>query len=1085
MSFPIDELSNPRFIAQGRLDPHSDHRWFASADDARADRSSFDRLLNGQWRFHYAENPASVPAGFEQPEFDSSDWETIPVPSHIQLEGYDRPQYVNKEYPWDGRENVTPPNAPMEFNPTACYITEFDAPELGADERATLQFDGAEAAIALWVNGKYVGYAEDTFTPSSFDVTDYLQPGVNTLAAQVFKWTSGSWLEDQDFFRFSGIFRDVWLRIKPAAHVEDLRVETIVPEDLATATIALEATLSGKAGENATVSAVLFDEDGEEVGAFREVAEESASNPALETGSKTGSKTDSKTGPKTGPKTVSATGAETSPEDNQEPQQETGARFLELELDAPRLWSAEAPYLYSALVEVRDEAGELTEVVPLKIGVRRFGIEGGLLRINGERVVFRGVNRHEFGENGRVVTREETERDLVLLKRLGVNAIRTAHYPNTRHLYELADELGFYVIDEMNLETHGAWDHLRVRDEDLEAVIPGDDPQWLPSLEDRANNMLQAHKNHPSIVMWSIGNESYGGSDLLQVSNFLRERDTRPIHYEGVFWDNRFPDTSDVHSHMYTPAKGVEEFIEQNPDKPFVLCEYAHAMGNSFGAVDRYMDLADRQPLFQGGFIWDFSDQAVLTEDRYGKEVLAHGGDSGEAPHDGDFCGNGIFFLDRTPKPFAAEVKYLYQAPKVEISVDEDAPGSFTIENRWNFTNTSDLEVKAALSKEGALLTEGLIATDVAPRETGSFDLPFTLPEESGEYAVDITFHLKEATPWAEAGFVVAQEQTVFDVEAAESASSSSTSSSTVSADFAKLEVVEGEHNIGVRGDTFLAVFSRVKGGLVSYEQQTEAGMKPLLKAIPTANFWHAPTSNEVGWGGPAEDGHWLLASRYASFTETTSNPSLEVNEDAATIKYDYVLPTAPLSEASIAYRVLPSGRIDVTLHVTPGEGLPPAPEFGMLFQADADLGVLRWYGEGPEESHVDRRGGTHLGIYEQAIADQLTPYLKPQEAGSHTGVRWAEVTDEDGAGLRFTASREPNPLGEKGMEFSALHWSPFEIENASHHHKLPAVHDTYIRPALMRRGVAGDDTWGSRPHPEFLLPTGPLTFTFSFEGVG
>ena len=556
MTLSLSQLADPRFFAENRLEPHSDHRWYATEEEAAAGDSSFEQLLSGEWRFHCAKNPDAVPGGFEAPDFDVTDWDEIAVPGHIQLQGYDRPQYVNKQYPWDGRVQVAPPNIPTAENPVGCYVKDFSvATPMVEGERLTLQFDGAEAAVAVWVNGHYVGYAEDGFTPSTFDITDYVASGENRLAVQVYKWTSASWLEDQDFFRFSGLFRDVWLKTRPSTHIEDVRVRTLVTHDRERASVTVDLKMAGRPGQ---VQGALFDESGAKVGDFA--------------------------------------------------QPEAGT--LELEVAHPHLWSSERPYLYSALLEVFDAEGTLTEVVPLKVGIRRFGIEDGVLKINGERLMFRGVNRHEFGRNGRVVTREETRRDLVLLKRLGVNAIRTAHYPNSRDLYELADELGFYVLDEMNLETHGSWDQERLGDVNLETVLPGDDPKWVPMLEDRANNMLQGNKNHPSIVMWSIGNESYGGKDLLDVANFLRSKDDRPVHYEGLFWDNRYPDTSDVNSQMYTSAADVEEFLKRNQDKPFILCEFAHAMGNSFGAVDRYMDLADREPLFQGGFIWDFADQA-------------------------------------------------------------------------------------------------------------------------------------------------------------------------------------------------------------------------------------------------------------------------------------------------------------------------------------------------------------------------------------------------------------------------------------------------------------------------------------------
>lgn len=738
---------------------------------------------------------------------------------------------------------------------------------------------------------------------------------------------------------------------------------------------------------------------------------------------------------------------------------ETGK--FRLVLNDPELWSAEHPYLYELQLQVRDDEGAVTEYIPFELGVRRFGIEDGVLKINGERVVFFGVNRHEFGLDGRVMTREQTEEDLILLKRAGLNAIRTSHYPNNSFFYELADKYGFYVIDEMNLESHGLWDRIRYDDAALEEAVPGDKPEWMPLLMDRAANMYERDKNHPSIVMWSSGNESFGGSDILAVADYFRAQDSRPVHYEGVFWDPRYPESTDVRSEMYSSAAAVEKYLQDNRDKPFILCEYAHAMGNSFGAVDRYIDLAYRDPLFQGGFIWDFADQAILMKDRYGEEFFGYGGDNDEAPHDNEFCGNGIFFADRTPTPRMQEVKYLYQGLRGAV-----ADGQLTLENRYNFTGSGDFDCVVTLAREGKILETAELTTDVEPGESKSYQLPVSAPEEPGEYTIDVSFRLREDQPWAPAGYEVAAEQGVLlvDGEAADQPVESPV-------------IVRGIHNIGVHGPHFSALFSKLHGGLQSYRfGATGDGGRELLKDIPVPNFWHAPTSNEKGWGAPFEDGQWLLASRYAKFERAENSPVLEEAEGRAIITYTYGLPTVPESECLVAYEVWGNGRIDVALSLRPGEGLGDLPEIGMLFKTSADLSELTWYGEGPEESAADRRMGARVGLYEQKVADQLTPYLRPQEAGGHTGVRWAEVTDKKGRGLRFEA---PIPI-----EFSALHWSPFEIENAAHHTELPPVHNTFIRSAMARRGVAGDDTWGARPHKEYLVPAQEVTFKFSFQGL-
>ncbi len=1002
MTFDLTRISDPGLFRENRLDAHSSHRWFSDAQEAASGRSSFEQNLNGLWKFHYARNPHLTIPGFESPDVDVTGWDDIVVPGHIQLQGYDRPQYANTQYPWDGREDVAIGDAPQLFNPVGSYVTFFTPETPVADgERLSVSFKGAESAIAVWLNGTYIGFACDTFTPSEFDLTDALVDGENRLAAQVFKWSAASWLEDQDFYRFSGLFRDVVLHRRPRAHVEDVDIRVGLSDDLRTATVRVVTELVGDGSVTATLDGVgQLTADGD--GAF------------------SGTVSD------------------------------------------PRLWSAEDPHLYGLTLEVRDAGGALTEVIPERVGIRRFGIEDGLLKINGQRVVLKGVNRHEFGLNGRVMTRERTEADLQLMKANNINAVRTSHYPNNTFLYDLCDEYGLYVIDEMNLETHGLWDRIRYFDTPVSESVPGDDPLWLPALLDRADSMYRRDHNHPSIVIWSLGNESFGGTDLLQVGDHFREIDTRPVHYEGVAWDPRYPETTDITSTMYTSAAAVEEHLSVHRDKPYILCEYAHAMGNSFGAVDRYLDLAYREPLFQGFFVWDFADQAIALTDRHGNPYFGYGGDCGEAPHDSDFSGNGLLFADHTPKPFLRELAYLYQPVVASVGADE-----VTVTNRELFTSTSRYECVVTLAEQGRVLATGVIDTDVAPGGSAGYPLPIAIPQVPGEYTLEVSFRLRSATRYAPAGHEVASEQTVIEVPGA-----------VAPAVPARPEIVRGIHNVGVRGRHFEVLFSKLHGGIQSYRYgSTPDGGHELLREVPMPNFWHAPTSNELGWKAPFTDGDWLLASRYARPRGDSAMADVIEHDDSVEVVYAYSLPTRPVSSCDVSYRVFGDGTVTTTVTLRPGAGLPELPEFGMLFCVDADLGQLRWYGDGPEESSIDRRGGVRLGVWEAEVKDQLTRYLRPQEAGGHTGVRWAEVTDARGAGLRFEC--------QGGMEFSALPWSPFEIENAAHHTELPPISRTWIRPVAVRRGVAGDDSWGAREHPEFRIDADrERVFTFSFRGI-
>ncbi|AYF97669.1 glycoside hydrolase family 2 TIM barrel-domain containing protein [Protaetiibacter intestinalis] len=999
----LDRVADPGYVSENRLPAHSDHRWFRDAAEAASGRSVFEQSLGGTWRFHYAPNPAEVVPGFEDPGFDVSGWDEIPVPAHIQLEGYDRAQYTNVQYPWDGWEQLEPGQVPTGFNPVASYRRDFALEAAPAEgETVSVVFEGAESAVSVWVNGRWIGYATDSFTPSEFDITEALVPGVNVIAAQVIKWSSGSWLEDQDMFRFSGLFRDVVLRRRPAVHAEDLRVTTTLADDLASAEVRLEVALQGEG----TVSARL-----EGVGELHDA----------------------------------------------------GDGVLAVRVESPRLWSPESPALYELLVEVRDAAGTVTEVVPQAVGIRRFAIEDGLLRLNGRRVVFHGVNRHEFGLQGRVMTREQTEADLQVLKRINVNAIRTSHYPNNSFFYELADRYGFLVIDEMNLETHGMWDRLRYLGAGVEEAFPGDRPEWKPALLDRAANVLERDKNHPSVVIWSCGNESYGGTGIRDVADWFRANDSRPVHYEGVDWDPRHPDTTDVLSRMYTPVRDIEPYLAAHPGKPFILCEYAHAMGNSFGGVQGYLELAYREPRFQGGFIWDFSDQALPLVDPHGREFLGYGGDFGEAPHDGDFCGNGIFFADHSPSPKVQEVAKLYQG--LQVTVGRTA---FTVENRLLATASSAYACVVTLAREGEVLASATVETDAAPGGSAEYPLPVTVPAEPGEYVVHVSFRLREGTAWADAGHEVAWGQGVFGAWAPPA-----------SVGAAPLRLVHGIHNTGVHGERFHALFSRLHGGLGSYRFGDAAdGGRELLTGVVRPNFWHAPTSNERGWGGPAEDGAWLIASRYLRVSPDSRDPEVtQLDDGSVRVVYRYPLPVQPATVCELAYRVDAAGRVEVTQTMELSDALPELPEFGVLLGTRPELDRWRWYGDGPEECYVDRREGARLGVHEVPVAEALTPYLNPQEAGSRTGVRWAEVTDARGTGLRLDA--------EGGMEFSALPWTPDEIEAARHPNELPPSVRTVLRPALMRRGVGGDDSWGARTLPEYRLPrTGTLRFRFGFTGV-
>lgn len=1068
--FDYNKIKDTIFFKDNVLPAHSDHAYFPDEESLRAGENPFFCSLNGIWKFSYGRNLGESVKGFEQMDYDCRDWGDIRVPAHIQMEGYDIPAYVNTQYPWDGREEIWDGEIPASFNPTASYVKYFHVPEQMQGQPLYISFQGVESGMALWLNGQYVGYSEDSFTPSDFDLTPFLVEGENKLALQVYKWTSGSWAEDQDFYRFSGIFRDVYLYTKPAVHIEDLKVQTLLDDTYTKGELKLDVKSQG----NGTVQMALFELPlyrfpGSAITNLEELPNREVANASF---------------PLSG-----------------------GKGQLTLPMEHIKLWSAEEPNLYEMLLTVTDGTGSVTEVVAQGVGFRRFELKGGLMCLNGKRIVFKGANRHEFSSiTGRVPQPEELLLDITTMKQNNINAIRTCHYPDDSPLYGLCDVYGLYLIDETNMETHGSWD-AATRSGDLSLAIPSDKPQWEPVLLDRVNSMYQRDKNHPSILIWSCGNESFGGLIIKKMADKFRELDnTRLVHYEGIFHDRRYNGTSDMESQMYTPVSGIEEFLAKHRDKPFICCEYTHAMGNSCGAMHKYTDLSDTEPLYQGGFIWDYVDQTITKKDRYGKEFQAYGGDFGERPTDYNFSANGIVYGGtRAPSPKMQEVKFNYQNITANVSKDK-----VLVQNKNLFVNTDTFQCIATLAKNGTLIKQAALATAVPPLSEQEYALPIPAPAKPGEYAVTVSFRLKEDTLWAKAGHEVAFGQYVYTIAAKDAALSSQHGSgdakedalpASTSQDAAScqpkeevparngycckkpLQVIQGHVNIGVKGEHFDALFSYLAGGLVSYRY----GGKELIEGIPRPNFWRAPVDNDEGNGMAMVYGQWKLASLYLShkgfpvsgqpgFAFAAEPPKLKVREHSVSITYTYALPTIPKAECQTTYTVYGDGTIETTLAYDPVPGLPPMPEFGMIMKLNADYNQLEWYGLGPAETYADRCKGAKLGIYRNLVHENVADYIVPQETGNKVGVRWAKVTDRKGRGLLFEGDK---------MYFSALPWTPHEMENARHPYELPQVHYTVIRAARMQMGIAGDDSWGAPTHPEYLLDAdGRMEFTFRFRGI-
>lgn len=1029
MSFEIKKIHDPKFFKENCMATHSDHVAYANETEAEEKKSSFRLLLDGIWKFHYARNYTQTVNGFEAETFDCKCWEDIRVPAHIQMEGYDIPQYVNIQYPWDGREDVWRDAVPSEFNPVASYVKYFTLPEGFRKNGLYISFQGVESGFALWLNGHYVGYSEDSFTPSDFDLTPYVKEGENKLAVQVFKWTSSSWCEDQDFYRFSGIFRSVYLYTMPKVHVYDLKVQPVVDEAVLNADLLVTMQMRGEGKARLTLTGSrnysVMEEKEEQIIFSEEL-------PVSE-----------------------------------------GEVHFEKEVKKPDLWSAEIPNLYTLTIECFDQNGERSELVSQRIGFRRFEMKDGIMTLNGKRIVFKGVNRHEFSsKTGRAVTREEVLKDIVTMKQNNINAIRTCHYPDASIIYDLCDEYGLYMIAENNLESHGSWDAAMHGSVPKDTIVPGDNMDWEPMMLDRVNSCYQRDKNHPAVLIWSVGNESYGGKVIFDMSEKFRALDPyRLVHYEGIFNDRRYEATSDMESQMYTSVENVKKFLAEHKEKPFIMCEYTHAMGNSCGAMHKYTDLTDTEPRYQGGFIWDYIDQSILKKDRYGKDFQAYGGDFLERPTDYNFSGNGICYGgDRDPSPKMQEVKFNYQ----NISILFEKEGKFTVVNKNLFANTDRFRCVAVLQKNGVVVKKQEIETAVPPLSTKDYEIPFSIlhtdsrkqkaEELDAEYTLTVSFLLKEDTSWADAGHEVAFGQKIYKKTPAFAASGK------------PIRVVHGKVNIGVKGEDFDCLFSMLSGGLVSYRY---AG-KEMIEKIPMPNFWRAPVDNDNGSMAPARYAQWKIASMYISHRNggmfDNVPTKVEEKDNTVTVTYTYFMPTTPASKCQVAYTVFGDGTIETKLMYDPVEGLPDMPEFGMMFWFNADYDNLTWYGMGPDETYADRRHGAKLGIYSNKVADNMAKYLVPQECGNKVGVRYARLVDAKGRGMMFEGDE---------LSFSALPYTPHELENAAHVYELPQVHHTIVRVALAQMGVGGDDSWGSLVHPEYHIDvTKPLEFTFRFKGI-
>jgi len=997
----LEILENPEIFQINRLNAHSDHRYYPSLDAAKKQgQMPWRHLLNGTWQFNYSENLAKRPIGFECLNFECKGFNEIQVPGHIQLQGYDRPHYVNTQYSWDGHVDLQPPSIPQHYNPTASYVRFFEVPTHWEQQSVYISFQGVETAFNLWCNGEFVGYSEDSFTPSEFDLTPYIKRGLkNKLAVQVYKFSSASWLEDQDFWRMSGIFRDVYLYTTPIAHIEDFFIKTFLNETYNEATVLID--FKTKEADEGIIAVKLLD------------AKENL--------------------------VVGGSCCVTNQQAN-----------LAVAVADPILWSAEKPYLYELQLELKVR-GKVVEAICQSVGIREFKMVNRVMHLNGKRLVFRGVNRHEFSaERGRAITREEMEWDVKFMKAHNINAVRTSHYPNASYFYELCDRYGLYVIDETNLETHGTWQILG--EARPTQVVPDSKPEWLASVLDRAQSMLERDKNHPSIIIWSCGNESFGGENLYKMSQYFRERDeTRLVHYEGIWWDRRFNETSDMESRMYARVPTIRDYLENNPDKPFILCEYSHAMANSLGGLNRYIELETEYDQYQGGFIWDFIDQALWTKDRYGKPYLGYGGDFGDRPSDYNFCTNGIVYATRQPTPKVLAVKGAYQPFIIEVKGSK-----VSIYNKHLFTNLKEYVVRWSQEVDEKVVACGEIEVELAPLSKGLIDLGINLTTRFAEQVITVSICEKARTDYAKAGHEVAFGQQIIEAVKEDEP--------LVSQPFT---VVQGDYNVGIHGEGFQVLFSRGLGKMVSLKYEgIEYIYHPNLSLMPS--FWRAPIDNDRGHGAEHRMAQWKIASLYGTCEQMDVKKCL----DGLNILFRYALNTKPATSVLVDYFVNSLGQITVKMTYEGVEGLADLFKFGLDLAIPADFDRLTWRGYGPDETYADREFGARYDTFTNRVSDNVPGYVLPQACGNHTGVRYAKVCNEAGVGLKISSGTP--------FSFSALPYTFHELENAMHEFELPEVHKTVLSINLKEMGIGGDDSWGARPEAIYDLPA-HKNYEFSF----
>ena len=1016
-AFPERGWQRPELSGWGRLEARSPLVPYPDTETAlegSRDESPFFESLNGRWRFALVERPEAAPADFASPNFEDANWSSVVVPGNWTRQGWDRPHYTNVQMPFPG----PPPKVP-DANPTGLYRRHFNLPKQWRDRRVVVHFGGAESVLYAWLNGEPLGMSKDSRLPAEFDLTPHLVDGENVLAAMVVRWSDASYLEDQDHWFMAGLHRDVYLYATGLVHVADVKLNGALEDDLEHGRLDLEVEVGfeSSAEPGWRVQAELFDDRGKRVlRAPLEAEVPVVQNPYLFAGHR--------------------------------------VRFSQ-PVGKPRRWSAEAPNLYRLVVSLLDRDGRSREVVRQNIGFRRIEIRERELLVNGEPVVIKGVNRHEHDDvRGKTVTRESMIADIRLMKQFNFNAVRTAHYPNCSEWYDLCDEYGLYLVDEANVESHA---HL---------LSLSNDPCWSAAILARGSRMLQRDKNHPSIILWSLGNESGAGVSFDAVAAWMRRYDpTRPLHYEGGLEWNWYRDhaTTDVICPMYPEIEDLVAWAESgHGERPLIMCEYSHAMGNSNGSLHDYWEAIESHHGLQGGFIWDWVDQGLLEEDENGRVYWAYGGDFGDEPNDKNFCINGLVWPDRTPHPAMHEFKKLAQP--VRVSARNLRTGRIRVENRQHFSDLRWLRGRFELHIDGKRVQKGRVPRlKAGPGKYDDVELPLRIPAlapgESG--ILTLRFETAHALPWAEAGHEVAWEQLALPVRKPRSRKprarprpSLETASDSV--------IAEGS---GVRLEV-----DRSTGRMTHLDFK---GLEPLLEG-PRLQVWRAPTDNDgvKAWGGHGKPlGRWRDLGLEKLEVQKTSVRGTRHADGSVSIG------VSQETNVGVAhrhvYRLAEPGVVSVENVFRVPPELFDLPRMGVRLRLGAAFDRLTWLGRGPHESYMDRKLGAALGLWQSTVEDEYVSYIVPQEHGNHTDVRWLSLCNERKHGLRV----EVGPI-EEPLEFSASHFTAEDLTAASHTCQLEPRSEVILNLDRFQRGV-GTGACGPDTLPRYRMKPGRHRLAF------